>query len=314
LGLLHDELALARRARRLVTFGLGALWTLDGLLQLQPQMFTQGLAVNVVANALMSLPSPLYYASLKFAVGPFLRNVEFLNAGVAALQLAIGLSLLVGPCGARRLALAASVAWGLAVWVFGEGMGGVLGPTMTGGVFPGTPSIFSGFPGAALIYVLIALFLLLPESRWRLSGRLSLVRDAPAALFLVSAAVQAAPLMWTTYGQASIFASNAGKLPQLAGPLLLPLSAFTAAHPAPSNGLELAACALSALGMFSLRRWGYLLALGLLAFIWCIPLALAGMATGIATDPNTPPDIALLMVPAMLASWDKAAARAGTAR
>ncbi len=305
-----DERAEARRARRLVTLGLGALWTVDGLLQLQPQMFTRSLAVDVVANAVMSLPSPVYFASLKFVVGLFQRNVALFDAGIAMLQLALGVCLLAGPAGLRRLALVASVVWGLVVWVFGEGMGAVLGPTMTGGVFPGTPSLMNGFPGAALVYVAIALFLLLPERRWRLSGRFSLVRDAPTILFLVSAAVQAAPLMWTAFGQASIFASNSYKLPpQLASFLLLPFAKFTAAQPALSNSLELGCCLLAALGVWKGRRWGFYVALGWLAFIWCIPLAMAGLFTGLGTDPGTPPAVALLMLPALAGSRSGAGSR-----
>ncbi len=303
---LSNGLAVGRGAKRAVTLGLGALWTIDGLLQLQPRMFTQSLAVDVVANALMSLPSPIYFGSLRLLTGFFLPNLVLWNAGIAALQLAIGISLLVGPVAVRRLALATSVVWSMIVWVFGEGLGGVLTGTITGGVFPGTPSVMNGFPGAALIYALVAIFILLPDGRWTLLGRFSTVRDAPALLFLVFSAVQAAPLMWTGYGQASIFASNTDKVPaQLAASMLQPLTAFSIAHPVPSNCLELGACLASAYGLWSGKREGYLFALGWLAFIWVFPLALGGALTGLATDPNTPPAIALLMVPAIVASRHK---------
>ena len=49
------------------------------------------------------------------------------------------------------LALAASIAWALAVWWLGEGLGGVL----TGAASPVT-----GAPGAALLYALAAVLLL----------------------------------------------------------------------------------------------------------------------------------------------------------
>lgn len=289
----------AARARRLLAIGLGILWTADGLLQLQPQMFTGALAV-AVADSSMSLPPAIYFASLKFVDGFILGNVAAFNFGVAAIQLCLGVSILAGGERARRAALAVSIVWALAIWVLGEGMAGVLGATMAGGIFPGTPSIVSGFPGAALLYAVAAALLLVPERRWRLSGRFSPIRDVPAVIFILSAAVQAAPLMWTTYGQLSIFASNTGSLPSGLAGGALHLEDVSAAYPAMSNLLEVVACLVAGLGLLRLTRWGLAFALSWLGFIWVFPLALAGLFTGIGTDPNTPPAIALLMVPAVL--------------
>lgn len=298
-----DGLAEARLVKRWVALGLGALWMLDGLLQLQPQMFTTSLPLGVIASSDMSLPPPLYLATLRFIIGFFSHNVVVLNAGVAGFQLLLGALIILGSGGLRRLGLFASAAWGLVVWTFGEGLGGVLGASMTGGVFPGTPSIMNGFPGAALVYALVALFLLLPDSRWKLRGRVSAIRDAAGLLFLFAFAVQVAPLMWTAFGQESIFASNLGSLPgSLGGSVVLPLALFAASHPVLSNSLEAGACLLSAFGVLTGRRAGCLFALGWLAFIWWFPLGLGGILTGLGTDPNTPPAIALLMIPAFVAS------------
>jgi hypothetical protein len=301
-----DDVLEARRIMKFMTLGLGALWTIDGLLQLQPQMFTQNFAAQVIGMGLMALPPALYFASLKLLVWFLIPNIVLWNFSFAALQLAIGFSLLLGSAWIRRLALMASVAWGVMVWVIGEDMASVLSPTTAGGVFPGTPSILSGFPGAALVYVVIALFLLLiPVNRWMPSGRFSIVRDAPALLFLLSAAVQAAPIMWTAYGQASIFAANIGNLPAQFAGTVIPLARFTTAHPVLSNGLEVAVTLLSAFGLLwgNWRRWGYVFALAWLGFIWWFGLGLGGILTGLGTDPNTPPVIALLMVPAI--AWRK---------
>src|SRR5262249_53783034 len=49
----------------------------------------------------------------------------------------------------RKLALAASIAWALAVWWFGEGLGGL---------FTGASPLV-GFPGGVIIYALIAIVL-----------------------------------------------------------------------------------------------------------------------------------------------------------
>lgn len=301
----HDEAPDAARAKRLVAIGLGALWTADGLLQLQPQMFTGSLA-GALANSSMSLPPAIYFTWVKLVDGFIVSNVAAFNFGVAAIQLCLGASLLVGGGRASRAALAVSIVWALSVWVLGEGMAGVFGATMAGGVFPGTPSIVSGFPGAALLYAVAAALLLVPERRWHPSGRFSPVRDVPAVLFILCAAVQAAPLMWTTYGQLSIFASNTGSLPSGLVGGALSLKDVSAAYPAMSNLLEVGACLGAGLGLLLLSRWGVAFAAAWLAFIWVFPLALAGLFTGVGTDPNTPPAIALLMVPAALEAQSRA--------
>ncbi len=301
----HGDDREAVRAKRAVAIGLGALWTFDGLLQLQPSMFTGSLA-GTVAGSLMSLPPAIYFASLGFIEGFFRGNVAALDVGIAAIQVGLGVSILAGGERARRAALALSILWASAVWVLGEGMAGVFGATMAGGVFPGTPSIASGFPGAAAVYAVAAALLLVPDARWRLSGRFSVVRDAPALLFLGCAAVQAAPLMWTTYGQLSIFASNAGSLPPALAGAAAALKTLAAGYPVATNLLEVGACLAAGVGLLTLSRWGVAFALGWLAFIWVFPLALAGLLTGAGTDPSTPPALALLIVPAALEAGRRA--------
>ena len=296
----------AFRVRNIVAIGLGVLWIIDGLLQLQPNMFTQNLAVDVIANALMSLPSALYVATLKVLIYFIAPNIAYWNLGFAVLQLALGISLIFGSMRVRRFALVASVIWGVVVWVFGEGMAGILSGTMAGGVFPGTPSILNGFPGAAMIYVILGLLLLLPLGYWTLAGRFSIVRDIPAVLFFVCAMVQTAPLMWSSYGQASIFAANIDNLPvQFAG-TIKSLIEFTVSRPVLSNLIEIGACATATLGLWLKQRWGYVFALCWISFIWWFGLGLGGTLTGLGTDPNTPPAIALLMVPLIVYSRRRA--------
>ena len=303
----------ARRIMNFMTIGLGALWTLDGFLQLQPQMFTQNLALQVIGMGLMGLPPPLYIVFERVLVQFLIPHMAFWNSVFAALQLGIGFSLLMAPARIKRLALITSVVWGVLVWVFGEGLAGVLSMTPAGGVFPGTPSMLSGFPGAALLYVVIALFLLfLPADRWVPLGRFSIVRDAPVLLFILCAAVQAAPAMWTAYGQGSIFAANVGNLPTQFAGTIIPLATYAIAHPVLTNGPEVAAILLSTFGLFWGKNrgcWGYVFALAWLSFIWWFGLGLGGILTGLGTDPNTPPAIALLMVPAI--AWRRYSKRIG---
>ena len=71
-----------------------------------------------------------------------------LNTIFATIQLLLGLGIAFRPT--VRVALAASVAWSLGVWWFGEGLGGVL----SGGASP-----LNGAPGAVILYALLAVLL-----------------------------------------------------------------------------------------------------------------------------------------------------------
>ncbi|MCL5068501.1 MAG: hypothetical protein M1368_09150 [Thaumarchaeota archaeon] len=296
-----DDLAEAHRIMKFMTIGLGALWALDGFLQLQPQMFTKDLPLQVIGMGLMGLPPELYLWSENILYRILVPNIVLWNSIWAGLQLGIGFSLLIGSSRIKRIALVTSVVWGILVWLFGEGMAGLLTMTPEGGFFPGTPSMLSGFPGAALIYIVIALFLLLiPAERWVPLGRFSIVRDAPLILFLLEAAVQFAPAMWTSYGQSSIFAANIENLPVQLERYIVFLARYTIAHPILSNSLEVTAILLSAFGIFWARShglWAYSIALVWLGFVWWFALGLGAILTGLGTDPNTPLVIALLMVP-----------------
>ncbi len=291
--------SLQARARRLVTLGLGVLWILDGLFELQPGLKRQ-FAVAVIGNALQTLPPPLYMASFNMLTNMIIPYAAAWDLFFALFQLGLGLVLVAGPPWAKRLALAASVAWGSVVWVFGEGMAGVFS---AGGTFPGTPSILNGFPGPAMVYVLIALLLLMPEERWRLAGRSSVVSLAPALVFLLCAAVQAAPLMWTSYGQASIFVASRDYLPAQLAVTLRPFAEFTVSNPVLGNALEVSANLAAALGLLAARssRGTFVFAFGWLAFVWWFGLGLGGMLTGLGTDPGAPPAIMLLMGPGLIA-------------
>ncbi|HEY7147693.1 MAG TPA: hypothetical protein VH637_25895 [Streptosporangiaceae bacterium] len=83
------------------------------------------------------------------------HHAALLNAIFATIQLLLGIGIAWRP--AARVALAASIAWSLGVWWFGEGLGMVLA---------GDTSPVSGAPGAAILYSLLAV-LLWPADRGR---------------------------------------------------------------------------------------------------------------------------------------------------
>ena len=130
--------------RRGLQITLGVLWLADGAFQLQPFMFGRGFVNQILMPAYMGSPAGV--------TGPALAVTRLIlhapaawNAAFAITQLLLGAGLLWRP--AVRAALAGSVVWALAVWWFGEGLGGVLS---------GMASPLTGAPGAVILYALLA--------------------------------------------------------------------------------------------------------------------------------------------------------------
>ena len=120
------------------------LWLADGALQLQPFMFGRGFVNQILMPAYMGSPSGVTGPALAFD-RLVLHAPATWDAAFAVTQLMIGAALLWRPT--VRAALAASIAWALGVWWFGEGLGGVLS---------GTASPLTGAPGAVILYALLA--------------------------------------------------------------------------------------------------------------------------------------------------------------
>jgi cytochrome oxidase Cu insertion factor (SCO1/SenC/PrrC family) len=166
------------RARWLLRTGFGVLWIFDGILQAQPKM-AGGLATQVMAPIAASSPGWVQHL---VNWGGTAWSYHPVQAGAASvwIQVGIGTWLIVAVHGpVSRLAGAASVTWGLIVWVFGESFGGIFAPGL---------SWLTGAPGAVLIYVVAGALIALPEGAWRSprSGRLLL---AGLGVFFVAMAV-----------------------------------------------------------------------------------------------------------------------------
>jgi cytochrome oxidase Cu insertion factor (SCO1/SenC/PrrC family) len=143
-------------ARRLLRITFGLLWLLDGLLQLQGSM-PIGLPGTVMTPAASSSPGWVQHLT---HVGTTIWSNHPVTAASATvwIQMGIGIFLLVAPRGYwSRAAGAASVGWGLMVWVFGEAFGGIFGS--------GTSWLF-GTPGAVAFYVVAGALVALPETSW----------------------------------------------------------------------------------------------------------------------------------------------------
>ncbi len=130
--------------RRGIQIALGVLWLADGALQLQPFMFGRGFVNQILMPAYMGSPAGVTGPALAFT-RLILHAPGAWNTAFAVTQLLLGAALLWRP--AVRAGLAGSVVWALAVWWFGEGLGGVLS---------GSASPLTGAPGAVILYGLIA--------------------------------------------------------------------------------------------------------------------------------------------------------------
>src|SRR5712671_3641198 len=154
------------RARWLLRTGFGVLWIFDGLLQAQPKM-AGGLATQVMEPIAASCPGWVQHV---VNWGGTVWSYHPVQAGAASvwIQVGIGAWLIAAARGPwSRLAGAASVAWGLIVWMFGESFGGIFAPGL---------SWLTGAPGGVLVYVAAGALIALPEDAWRSprAGRLLL--------------------------------------------------------------------------------------------------------------------------------------------
>jgi hypothetical protein len=129
---------------RISQTALGMLWLLDGGLQLQRSMYSQGFVDSLRAHA---LSQPIWIAdSIKWSAHIIGADLAIWNSLFALIELLIGFGLLWRP--AVKPALAASIVWAPLVWWFGEGFGML---------FTGRAEPLAGAPGAALLYALVAL-------------------------------------------------------------------------------------------------------------------------------------------------------------
>jgi hypothetical protein len=124
---------------------LGLIWLLDGALQFQSFMYSQGFLKETIEPTAEGQPSWIGHPILSAAhfAG---HDLTLWNTLFALVQVGIGLGLLFRRT--ARPALIVSFAWAFVVWWFGEGFG----------MIPmGMASPLTGAPGAVLLYGLIGL-------------------------------------------------------------------------------------------------------------------------------------------------------------
>jgi hypothetical protein len=278
-------------ARRRLQLALGALWLLDAVLQYQSFMFTRAFARTLAASAAGNpaiVAAPIIWSARLIA-----QHAVAMNSVFATVQLLLAIGIAWRPT--VRIALGASVAWSLAVWWLGEGLGSVL---------TGHASALSGAPGAVLIYALLAI-LLWPAATDRpaafVAGR-SVGGPAARMLWLALwgglACLSLQPAISAGRGTDRMISAMASGEPGWLGAIDRHLGGLLGHY-------GLAASIVLAITLGAIAAGPYLprpaaramiaLAAAAAVVIWAAE-ALGGVFTGSGTDPNSGPLLALLAV------------------
>jgi cytochrome oxidase Cu insertion factor (SCO1/SenC/PrrC family) len=284
-------------ARRLLRLGFGALWVLDGLLQLQ-QAMPLGLP-GVLRPAADG--SPAWVVRLvNFGAEVWTRHPTSAAAAAVWIQLGLGMFLLVAPRGRwSRLAGLGSVGWGLVVWVFGEAFGAIFAPGLT---------VLFGAPGGVLLYVVAGGLIALPDRAW-VGQRLGRIITAAAGVFLVLMAVlQAWPGRGFWQGgiraRPGTLAGMVGEMATTSQPHFLAsavasFGSFDEAHGWGVNLFVVVALAVTGLALLSGRRrllYPTVVALIVLGLADWVLIEDFGVFGGTGTDPNSMLPMLLLLV------------------
>jgi hypothetical protein len=286
-----------RITRRGVQLALAFLWLLDGILQLQHQMFTSAFATQVIAPAAAGQPH-FITAVIHFGIRVFLTHPAIWNALIAAVQLDIGLLLIWKRT--IRLGLLCSVVWGLFVWYVGEGLGGI---------FSGHTELLMGAPGAALLYVILSLAVF-PKDETEKPKKEYLFPAAWLAfvwafVWVGGAIYQLLPGQNSVAGLASMIAGNASGAPGWLATLDMHtanvISGFATTNAQGNCYWFILLLAILQLvigfGVFaqkSTREFVLCMGIGLSIVCWVVGQSLGGYWTGLATDPSTGPLFVLL--------------------
>jgi cytochrome oxidase Cu insertion factor (SCO1/SenC/PrrC family) len=290
-------------ARRLLRIGFGALWVVDGLLQLQRAM-PLGMPSTVLRAGAATSPGWIK-GLVDFGADAWSRHPTSAAASAVWIQIGIGFFLLVAPRGLwSRAAGLTSVGWALVVWVFGEAFGGVFAPGLT---------VLFGAPGGVLLYVVAGALIALPDRAW-VGEKIGRALTAGAGVFLLLMSVlQAWPGRGFWQGGTSARPGTlAGMVQQMATTpqphfLSVLVSSFASFDESHGWGVNLfVVVALAATGLALL--WGkrrlvfptviVLFVLGLADWIFIEDFGVWG---GTGTDPNSMIPLLLLLAASYMA-------------
>jgi hypothetical protein len=281
-------------ARTVLWAGLALLWTVDGLLELQPHMALDELDIVLMGG----WGQPNWY--INWLSNHFIAWIyqdhwaAALDGLVLGIQVALGLAIWVGrETRWGRLAVYVSLLWAAAVWAVAEWMGGLFGGM----------TFFTGGPGAVVLYAYGGLLLLVPARRYEDPLFARRLRQALGAWWGLGALLQVMPPWWGAGQLAEAIQENLVLTPQSGrtAPIAW-LVHWCFAAPVTTNGLM--AAAMAAVALLLWFRPDSRLTLGLAVtwflIVWWLGENFGGLAGGVATDPNSGPLWILLAVSAWM--------------
>jgi hypothetical protein len=283
-------------SRKLLLRILGALWLVDGLLQLQPQMFTMNMVQGVMAPVVQDQPA-LIAANLQWIINITTQHLIAVNLLIAVVQILIGFGLLTLSGQWVKRLLIASIVWALVVWYAGEGMSMLL---------TGQGSILTGAPGAVLLYPLLGLVVYprQPSAGDSAAAMMGLSDDGAlsralllrilAGFWVFAALLQLQPYWWQP-GQISqtiaAMVGQGGLNSILVDPVLHYISIITATIEIPLNCILILTFLGLGLALLMLKEERLLPALiaSMIAslVLWYAAEAFGMIFTGMATDFNS---------------------------
>ncbi len=250
--------------------------------------FARQIILPSAANQPGFVGDPIRFAANIILIHPALFDICF-----AFTQ--IGLGLLILNKKTVKIGLICSIIWGLFVWYFGEGLGGIFGSQSM---------LIMGAPGAALLYVLLAAGVMVPsqkdEAESDTSNHPSIYLSFVWTLIWMGGGLL---LLRSSHGKPGMIAAMLRSAAQGAPGWLAGLDIHLANWFSATGGLALITflflyLMIGFLGFLSAWWRAIGISLGIftaLAF-WVIGQHFGGLYSGLSTDPNTALLIALLGV------------------
>jgi len=284
----------ASPARTALWAGLALLWTVDGLLELQPHMALDELDIMLMGG----WGQPSWYINwLSNHLVTWIYQDHWavaLDGLVLGIQVALGLAMWLGREPRwGRLAVYASFVWAAAVWAAAEWMGGLFGGM----------TFLTGGPGAVVLYAYAGALLLVPAGRYEDPVFVRRLRQALGAWWGLGAVLQVLPPWWGPGQLAEAIQENMVLTPQSGrtAPIAW-LVHWCVVAPGTTNALAAAAMATVALLLWFRpgSRLTLVVALAWFVLVWWLGENFGGLAGGVATDPNSGPLWMLLAVSAWM--------------
>lgn len=276
---------------------LGVLWLIDGLLQLQPQMFTMNM-VNGVMSPIVDGQPGFVGSNLQWIINIVTNNLVLVNLIIAIAQIVLGILLIIGVW--VRGTIIASIVWSLIVWYAGEGMSML---------FTGQGSLLTGAPGAVLLYPIIGLAVYPrgqgEEKEESLISRLQL-RWVLAGFWIFVGLLQFQSFWWQPQQISETIGGmvgGGGLNNYLVDPLLQTIANATVNAEIPLNIILIVLClglgvALAVVKQERVRPF-LIVSIVLSVLVWYFTQAFGMIFTGMATDFNS----GLLLVVMALGCW-----------